>query len=91
MTPPATRDWHAVAVTKLAAVLGAGQGEYALKEAMRAAQLQHIASAADLHRVAQALSAMGGFAGAVGGLLSVHAVLYGANEGSDETTSRAGE
>lgn len=100
MSPAPKRDWQAVAEAKLTAVLGATKGEAALKDAMRTAQVERIVSADDLHGVAQALIATGGFAGAVGGLLSVHAVLYGMNEAAGAadtappppppTTSRAG-
>ncbi|WP_147444804.1 hypothetical protein [Corallococcus sp. CA053C] len=79
MTTTPSKDWHGVAVAKLTSVLGPARGSAALEEALRATGLTHITSADELHRFAQALVHAGGFAGAVGGLLSVHAVMHGAS------------
>lgn len=76
MKPPPT-DWHGVAEARLTAVLGPAKGATALSDALAAIGLVRLASASDLHRLAQHLSAGGGFTSAVGGLLSVHATLYG--------------
>ncbi|CAN5911453.1 hypothetical protein BH11MYX4_BH11MYX4_43040 [soil metagenome] len=76
MRPP-PREWHAVAEARLASVLGPAKGATALAEALRAVGLSRVATAHDLHRLAQHLSGTGGFASAVGGLLSVHAILHG--------------
>ncbi|RKG75246.1 hypothetical protein [Corallococcus terminator] len=81
------RDWHGVAVAKLNSVLGPARGPVVLEEALRATGLVHINSADELHRFAQVLITTGGFAGAVGGLLSVHAVMHGA---SGDTPARPG-
>ncbi|RKH18763.1 hypothetical protein D7X74_08715 [Corallococcus sp. CA047B] len=77
-----SKDWHGIAVAKLNSVLGPARGPVVLEEALRATGLSHISSADELHRFAQALITTGGFAGAVGGLLSVHAVMHGASGGS---------
>jgi hypothetical protein len=77
---PAPDDWHGVAAAKLEAVLGPVKGPLALADALRATRLERIATAGELYRVAQQLSETGGFAGAVGGLLGVHAVMHGGND-----------
>ncbi|RYZ43086.1 MAG: hypothetical protein EOO71_04970 [Myxococcaceae bacterium] len=81
------RDWHGVAVAKLNSVLGPARGPLVLEEALRATGLTHISSADELHRFAKVLITTGGFAGAVGGLLSVHAVMHGA---SGDSAPRSG-
>ena len=85
MTRPPPTEWHAVAAAKLVAVLGDVRGAVALDGALRATGLQRISTASELYRVSQHLSGSGGFAAAVGGLLSVHAVMHGGNEVRDET------
>lgn len=75
---PLPNDWHGVAESRLTAVLGPAKGTAALADALQAIGVTRLESASDLHRLAQHLSATGGFASAVGGLLSVHATLYGA-------------
>lgn len=84
MTRPPPTEWHAVAAAKLAAVLGEAKGAVALDGALRATGLVRISTATELYRVAQHLSAAGGFASAVGGLLGVHAVMHGGNEVRDD-------
>ncbi|MCY1035258.1 hypothetical protein OV207_27675 [Corallococcus sp. BB11-1] len=84
---PQSKDWHGIAVAKLNSVLGPARGALVLEEALRATGLVHISSADELHRFAQVLITTGGFAGAVGGLLSVHAVMHGAN---GDSVSRSG-
>ncbi len=84
---PAPTEWHAIAETRLTSVLGPTKGAAAFGEALRAVGLVRVATADDLHRLAQHLSASGGFASAVGGLLSVHAVMYGGDLGI--TSARA--
>jgi hypothetical protein len=70
-------DWHRVALDKLTRVLGARTGPATMHEVLLAIGSSHLRTPADLRRFAQALIARGGFAGAVGGLLSVHATMYG--------------
>jgi len=82
---PGPTEWHAIAESRLTSVLGPTKGAAAFGEALRAVGL--VATAGDLHRLAQHLSASGGFASAVGGLLSVHAVMYGGDLGI--TSARA--
>jgi hypothetical protein len=78
---PSPTDWHAVAETRLVSVLGPVKGSAAFAESLRAVGLVRLSTADDLHRLAQHLSACGGFTSAVGGLLSVHAVMYGGDVG----------
>jgi hypothetical protein len=85
MTRPPPTEWHAVAAAKLVAVLGEAKGALALDGALHATGLARISTATELYRVAQQLSASGGFAAAVGGLLGVHAVMHGGNEVREET------
>lgn len=85
MTRPPPTEWHAVAAAKLAAVLGDAKGEVALDGALRATGLARISTASELYRVAQHLSALDGFAAAVGGLLGVHAIMHGGNEVRNES------
>ena len=73
--PPA--DWNDVAHAKLAAVLGAAKAEALMSELLGELRLTALTSADDLYRFGARLAAQGGFAGAVGGLLSVHAVIRG--------------
>jgi hypothetical protein len=70
-------DWDTIARAKLKRVLGDKAGRSAMDEALHALALPKVRSAADLRRLADHLSTKGGFAGAVGGLLSVHAAMYG--------------
>jgi len=72
-----TTAWQAVALSKLTRVLGERAGREALARALAETGLAEIFSSEDLRRVALALAAQGGFAGAVGGLLGVHAAMYG--------------
>ncbi len=67
-----------LAQAKLVRVLGPAQAAQVYAETLAAAGLTAIASADDLYRFATHLSKRGGFAAAVGGLLSVAAVLRGA-------------
>jgi len=75
MKPEAT-DWHGVAIAKLTNVMGERTGKELGRAVLEELGLETIASASDLRRVASALAARGGFAAAVGGLLSVHAAMY---------------
>ena len=77
MTPTPT-DWNAVALQRLNNVLGEETGRRTMTEVLDELGVGELASSGDLHRFSQALVARGGFAGAVGGLLGVHAVMYGA-------------
>lgn len=81
--------WHGVALAKLTAVLGPTKAEVALRETLALIDKDELRSADDLLLFARALCDAGGFAGAVGGLLSVHAVLHGAT-GAPPSTARRG-
>ena len=74
---PNPKDWHAVAESRLTFVLGPEKGAAALASGLSAVGLESLRTARDLHRFAHHLIDSGGFASAVGGLLSVHAVMYG--------------
>ncbi len=67
-----------LAMQKLARVLGEEHASRVFAEALRDAGISAIATADDLHTFAQALIARGGMEAAVGGLLSVAAVVRGA-------------
>ena len=70
--------WHDVALAKLTAVLGAPAAIEHVADGLGALGLEKISTVDELQRFAQHLSTKGGFAGAVGGLLSVHATIHGA-------------
>ncbi len=74
--PPA--DWNEVAHAKLSAVVGEEKAGALMRALLHELNVDALTSADDLYRFGQRLSAKGGFAGAVGGLLSVHAVIRGA-------------
>ena len=89
MTPPAPPSptaWHDVALDKLTRVLGKNRARTLMADTLREADLVSLDSPRDLQRFARILIEAGGFAGAVGGLLSVHAVMYGAEDGSSRMT-----
>ena len=71
-------QWNEVALAKLSNVLGSAQGEEVYVETLRALVLDNLGSADDLFRFAQLVKQRDGFVGAVGALLSVHAVMHGA-------------
>jgi hypothetical protein len=84
VTAPPT-DWTAVARTKLVTVLGPAKGETMLAHVLQALGTDVLRSADDLYRFAQVLATQSGFAGAVGEMLSVHALLRGAR-GANRTS-----
>lgn len=71
-------DVHEVARAKLVHVLGERRGQTALRETLEQVQLERIETPEQLYTFARALVGRGSFAGAVGGLLTVHALLRGA-------------
>lgn len=73
---PAPNDWHGVAVAKLTKVMGDEAGAALARAVLDEIGLAALGSSADLRRFADALSARGGFEGAVGGLLALHATMY---------------
>ena len=73
----APNDWDAVARAKLDRVLGTTLAGQVYADTLIGLAMSRIESAADLRRFADRLAAQGGFAGAVGGLLSVHVALHG--------------
>jgi hypothetical protein len=70
--------WDEAAMGKLTRVLGRETGMDVYTQALHTLGMAQLASADDLHRFAQHVAGLGGFAGAVGGLLSVHSVIHGA-------------
>ena len=72
----AVDDWNGVALAKLVRVLGHDAGHVAMRSGLRSIDKDELHSAADLRRFAQALVEAGGFTGAVGGLLILHAAMY---------------
>ncbi len=64
---------------KLAAVVGDSKADALMAGVLGELHLPTLQSADDLYRFASRLASVGGFAGAVGGLLSVHAVMHGAS------------
>jgi hypothetical protein len=70
-----------LALEKLTRVLGPAHGKRAYDETMAALSLTEIATPDDLYRFGDHLYTQGGFHAAVGGLLTVAAVLRGARRG----------
>jgi hypothetical protein len=75
---PETMDWNAFAFEKLNGVLGEQKARRTMELALRQAGLQSMTSAADLYSFAQQLAGMDGFVRAIGGMLSLQAVMRGA-------------
>lgn len=78
LSPTEVADLHDVARAKLVRVLGERRGELVFAEVLVEARIARIADADELYRFAKTLAGRGSFAGAVGGLLIVHALLNGA-------------
>lgn len=76
---PAT-DWNAVALAKLTNVLGMREGRRLMSEVLDDLGVDELRSPAELHAFAARLHLRGGFAAALGGILSLHATMYGAQE-----------
>ncbi len=70
--------WDEAASGKLKRVLGAEAGERMRQKVMEKMGLTSLKSANELFAFAELLGQEGGFAGALGGLLGVHATLRGA-------------
>ena len=86
MTPLAT-DWNGVALAKLTNVLGEKAGRALMAETLAKLGLAEIQTSRELRAFARALSAIDGFASAIGGMLAVHATMYG--EPDDRESSAA--
>lgn len=71
--------WNEVALTKLSNVVGREQAEEVYAATMRDLDLESLRSPNDLFIFAQHVKKLEGFVGAVGALLSVHAVIHGAS------------
>lgn len=71
-------DLHGVARVRLVRVLGERRGDLLMAEVLAEIGIERIADADQLYAFAKALVARGSFAGAVGGLLTVHALVRGA-------------
>lgn len=70
------RDWHETALTRLINVLGEDAGRAIAASVLADIGVSKLSSASDLRRFGEALSARGGFASAVGALLSLHATIH---------------
>jgi hypothetical protein len=70
--------WDETAMAKLTRVLGRETAADVYAQALHSLGMQQLVSVDDLHRFAQHVAGLGGFVGAVGGLLSVHSVIHGA-------------
>jgi hypothetical protein len=77
-------EWDEIAASKLARVVGGVAAEEVRLRVLGELGMVRLESVDDLYRFARALAQQGGFAGAVGGLLSVHAVMHGASGQSRE-------
>ena len=85
MTPGRARpeiNFHDLALEKMSSVLGASRAHQLLAQVLADTELQ-ITTADELHAFSRELARLPGFEGAVGGMLSVQAVLHGAVAGSD--------
>jgi hypothetical protein len=79
MTAARGDDMHALALHKLTNVLGPEQAHVIMRETLQRLGVARLDTPDDLYRFAQQVSARGGFAGAVGSLLGVMAVVRGAS------------
>lgn len=75
--PTDPRQWDAVASVKLARIFGERDGRALHATVLAELGLERVGSPDDLHRFAQHLSTRGTFERAVGGMLSLHATMYG--------------
>ena len=73
---PSPTDWHGIALAKLTKIMGDGAGEVLAHSVLEEIELERVSSAAELRHFAVALSRRGGFATAVGALLTLHATMY---------------
>jgi len=78
----APEHWERLALEKLTRVMGEVPGRLLYTRALADLGLTTLTSADDLHRLGQWLTRQPGFTAAVGGLLSVQAVIQGAQRGS---------
>lgn len=76
--PVSGPNWNELALAKLTNVLGATIAERVVRETLTAMQLGSLSSAEDLYRFGRLVSARDGFVGAVGGMLTLTAVMRGA-------------
>lgn len=74
---------HDLAARKLSRVLGAAPAREIMDRTLRALGKNTLETPNDLHRFAQLLIKEKGFASAVGGILSVDAVMLGAKPEGD--------
>ena len=75
---PKRRELEELARGKLARVLGEAKALRVFGETLALAGLEGIETPSDLHAFGAVLARRGGFEGAIGGLLSVAAVMRGA-------------
>ncbi|MEO8035746.1 MAG: hypothetical protein ABI837_15020 [Acidobacteriota bacterium] len=72
-------EWDDLASTKLARVLGAAEGEAVFQRTLKTLGFQHLQSANDVYQFAQLLKGETAIIAAVGAMLSLSAVIKGAD------------
>lgn len=80
MSAASAIDLQAIALEKMSRVLGPSRAKSLMAEIQEEKQLE-LRSADELFEFGRALTAMGGFEGAVGSILTFKAVLLGASRG----------
>jgi hypothetical protein len=70
--------WREVALAKLSSVVGSERAAEVFAATLLEIGLDDLSSVDDLYRFAESVGRREGFVGAVGALLSVHAVIHGA-------------
>ena len=78
-----SEHWERLALEKLIRVMGEDPGRLLYARALSDLRLTTLASAEELYQLGQWLTRQPGFAAAVGGLLSVQAVIQGARREPD--------
>lgn len=83
--PPPVSGLTQLALDKLTRVLGAEQGKRAFSQTLVAVRLTDLRTPNELYTFGEHLSKQGGFEAAVGRLLTVAAVIRGANNAGRST------
>lgn len=83
--PPPASGFAQLALDKLIRVLGAEQGKRAFAQTLIAVRLTDLRTPNELYTFGEHLSKQGGFEAAVGRLLTVAAVIRGANNPGQST------
>ncbi len=80
-------DFSALALSKLTRILGDQRGAWLYDQIVASMKVDRLSTPEDLYAFAAHLSARGGMDGAVGGMLSVAAVLRGAKSADAQPDS----